>query len=110
MNVNVKQDSPCNYKAYSYHRIVKILKGANIYLYRIVWYKCNRYQGYRQRYHVKEVGTERTILKDVCLDDLRKILTWLDIPLQENETTTCNLSIEQLLKAVAELENEHYDN
>ena len=107
MNVNVKQDSPCNYKAYSYHRIVKILKGANIYLYRIVWYKCNRYQGYRQRYHVKEVGTERTILKDVCLDDLRKILTKLDIPLQETGKATCRLSIERLLEAVKQLEEEN---
>lgn len=104
-----KVEGVCVYNAYSYHRIIRVLKDVNLYLYRIVWYKCNRYQGYRQRYHVKEVGTERTILKDVCLDDLRKILTKLDIPLQETGKATCRLSIERLLEAAKQLKEEDYD-
>lgn len=74
------------YQPYSYHRIVNILKDADLYLQPIVWYKCGRYDGYVQRYNVRRIGTSKIVRGNVSLNDLREILARLDYPLQAPET------------------------
>lgn len=73
------------YQPYSYHRIVNILKDADLYLQPIVWYKCGRYDGYVQRYNVRRLGTSKIVRGNVSLNDLREILARLDYPLQKSE-------------------------
>ena len=74
-----------NYQPYTYHRIVQILKDNNLYLHPIVWYKCGRYSGYKQKYDIKEIGTDRTIRENLSLDNLREILARLNYPLKAPE-------------------------
>lgn len=74
------------YQPYSYHRIVNILKDADLYLQPIVWYKCGRYDGYVQRYNVRMIETDEIIRENVSLNNLREILARLDYPLQAPET------------------------
>ncbi len=71
------------YQPYTYHRIVKVLKDNQLYLEPIIWYKCGRYSGYRQKYNIKEIGTGKILRAKVSLDDIREIFAELDIPLKE---------------------------
>ncbi len=86
------------YLPYSYHRIVKVLKDNQLYLEPIIWYKCGRYPGYRQKYNIKVIGSNRTIREKVSLDDIREIFAGLDIPLKEVQKPQRNQKAEHFLQ------------
>ncbi len=96
-----------DYLPYTYHRIVSILRNANMYLELIGGYKAYRYEncyGNRQRrYNVREIGSNRLIRANVYLESLRRILANLDYPLEAGEPR--NQGAKQFLQAVKSISN-----
>lgn len=77
-----------NYLPYTHWRIKRILKQRyNAKLIPIGSYKCNRIEGYKQRYRLVDCATGRIIRKEVKLDTLRRIFAKEGIPLHDKKSS-----------------------
>ena len=101
------------YLPYTYHRIVKILKDANMYLELLTGYKAYRYENCygnrQQRYNIRECGTNRLIRENLFLNDIREILAKAGYPLHEPEKETRNQGAEYFLQCVERIYEERQE-
>jgi len=82
---DVKLHRVYDFLPYSHWRIKQILRDyCGAYLVCIRAYKEGRYPGYKQRYNIYDISTDKLIRSNVRLDDLRRFFAGKDFPLQEN--------------------------
>lgn len=81
---DVKLHRVYDYLPYTPWRLKQILKDYyGAYLVCIRGYKEGRYPGYKQRYNIYDISTNKLLRKDVRLDDLRRLFAKEDIPLHD---------------------------
>lgn len=82
---DVKLHRVYDFLPYTLWRIKQILRDyCGAYLVCIRAYKEGRYPGYKQRYNIYDISTDKLIRSNVRLDDLRRFFASKDFPLQEN--------------------------
>lgn len=75
-----------DYLPYTHWRIKQLLRDyCGAYLVCIRAYKEGRYPGYKQRYNIHDIATDKLIRSNVRLDDLRRFFASKDFPLKEEE-------------------------
>ena len=74
-----------DYRPYSYHRIVAILRDYyNAELQLVRGYKEGRYNPYyKQRYNLLDIDTHKVLFENIRLEHLRHFFAGKDIPLNE---------------------------